>query len=433
MNRHARPHDGTAALSAAPFPAGARVAVIGAGVVGSAIALQLAGEGYRISLIDPRPPGSECSFGNAGQIMPYAVAPIALPGALGRLPGWLADPLAPFAIRWSYLPQLAPWLARFIAASVPERVEPIACALASLCAEALPSLESLLATAGARDLLVRRGLLYLFETEAAWQNAGSEIDLMRRHGVRFEALEPDSLRQVEPALGPTITRALLMPDNGHLLDPQGLVTHLAAAMVARGGEIVADEVHDVILGPDGPIAVLTDQGERPCDAVVLAAGARSRALAARLGAEVPLDTERGYHVMLADPGIDLRMPFVSGDGGLHATPMAHGLRLAGTVELGGLEAPPNPARAERLLEVGRRLLPGLGEAGATRWMGFRPSMPDSLPVIGLSPTVPRTALAFGHGHLGMTLSAVTARLVADLVTGRTPLIDPAPFGPGRFA
>jgi len=224
-----------------------------------------------------------------------------------------------------------------------------------------------------------------------------------------------------------------MPDNGHLLDPQALVARLAAAMVARGGEIVMDEVHDVILGPDGPRAVLTDQGERPCDAVVLAAGAHSGTLAARLGAEVPLDTERGYHVMLAAPGIDLRMPFVSGDGGLHATPMAHGLRLAGTVELGGLEAPPNPARADRLLEVGRRLLPGLAEAGATRWMGFRPSMPDSLPVIGLSPSVPRAALAFGHGHLGMTLSAVTARLVADLVTGRTPLIDPAPYASDRFA
>ena len=427
------PYDGTAALSAAPFPAGARVAVIGAGVVGSAIALQLASEGYRISLIDPRPPGSECSFGNAGQIMPYAVAPVALPGALGRQPGWLADPLAPFAIRWSYLPQLAPWLARFIAASVPERVEPISLALATLCAHALPSLDTLLAMAGADDLLVRRGLLYLFESEAAWQNAISEIELMGRHGVRFEELDAGSLREVEPALGPTVTRSLLMPDNGHLLDPQALVARLAAAMVARGGEIVVDEVHDVILGSDGPRAVLTDQGERPCDAVVLAAGAHSGTLAARLGAEVPLDTERGYHVMLAAPGIDLRMPFVSADGGLHATPMAQGLRLAGTVELGGLEAPPNPARADRLLEVGRRLLPGLAEAGATRWMGFRPSMPDSLPVIGLSPSVPRAALAFGHGHLGMTLSAVTARLVADLVTGRTPLLDPTPYASDRFA
>jgi D-amino-acid dehydrogenase len=421
------------ATADAPFPHGARVAVIGAGVIGTAVAFRLTGEGYRVSLIDPRPPGTECSSGNAGHIMPYAVAPVALPGAIGRVPQWLADPLAPFTIRWSYLPQLAPWLARFLAASLPERVEAISAALAAICAEALPSMDTLLGEAGARDLLARQGLLYVFESDTAWAGAAAEIALMRRHGVRFEEIGPGALREIEPALGPTVGRALLMPDNGHLLSPAGMVARLAEAFVARGGEVVADEVHDIVLGPDGPTAIVLDGGERACDAVVLAAGARSRPLAERLGAAVPLDTERGYHVMLPRPGLELRMPFVSADGGLHATPMADGIRLAGTVELGGLEAPPNPARADRLLEVGRRLLPGLADAGATRWMGFRPSMPDSLPVIGLSPKVPRAALVFGHGHLGMTLSAVTARLVADLATGRAPSIDPAPYRPGRFA
>ena len=426
------PSGGAAPMADPPFPRGSRVAVIGAGVIGCAAAFRLADEGYRVVVADPRPPGSECSSGNAGHVMPYGVAPIALPGTLGRVPHWLSDPLAPFTVRWSYLPRLAPWLARFVAASAPGRVEAISRALAALAAHAIPEMVALAKDAGAEDLLVRQGLLYVFETDRAWRAAAAEIGLMRRRGVPFEELEPGALRQIEPALGPTVTRALLMPENGHLLSPQGLVARIAEAARAKGVDFLAEEVLDVETGPEGPAAVVTETGPKPVDAIVLAAGARGGPLAARLGAPVPLDTERGYHVMLPAPGIRLRMPFVSGDGGLHVTPMADGLRIAGTVEMAGLDAPPNPARADRMLEVGRRLLPGLDEAGATRWMGFRPSMPDSLPVIGLS-RLPRVAFAFGHGHLGMTLSAATARLLADIVTGRPPLVDPAPYRPQRFA
>lgn len=389
-------------------------------------------DGRAVTVIDPSPPGESCSFGNAGIISMGSVVPLATPGMLRRLPGYLLDPLGPLTVRWRYLPQLAPWLIRLLAAGRPRRFGPIADALRALNAPALDAYRTLLAPEDFADLIRHEGVLYVYESETALDADAEGWKMRRARGVRFTRLGCDELRQVEPALGPGFACAVLVEDAAHVVNSHRLVTSLAERFLSDGGRILAERVGDVEIGDAGPRAVLTDRGRRACDALVVAAGAWSRGLAARLGNRVPLETERGYHVTLPSPGVTPRRPVAFPAGGFIATPMEMGLRIAGTVELGGLEAPPDYRRTKALLEHGRRLFPGLDGEDVSEWMGFRPSLPDSLPVIGRSSRVGGVYYAFGHGHLGLTEGAITGKLVAELVAGRPTSIDVRPYRPDRF-
>ena len=408
------------------------VAVIGAGIVGACTGLSLLRAGFRVTLIERDAPGQGASFGNGAVIGEEAVVPVATPGILGQVPRMLLDPLGPLALRWSYLPRAAPWLLRFLAASKPGRVEEISIALAALLKGTFAAYTDLLAEVGAPEMLRRSGWLCVFETERGFEGYRPLLELQRRRGVRFGLLGAEELRQFEPGLAPIFARAIHYPDVGHTLNSQRLVEVLVAAIQARGGTLRRAEAHGFDLGPEGPRAVLTGEGPVPCDAVVVAAGAWSRDLAAELGARVPLDTERGYHVQFPDPGFAPRLPVYSTERAMVATPLELGLRVAGTVELGGLKAAPSWGRAEVLLRQARRWFPGLERAEHTRWMGFRPSMPDSLPVIGRAPGARNAVLAFGHGHCGMMMGARTGELVTALLAGRDPGIDMKAYDPQRF-
>ncbi len=408
------------------------VAVVGAGIVGVCAALWLQRDGHRVTLFDPRGIGEAASKGNASVIAVESCIPVGTPGILRRVPGMLMDPLGPLAIRWTYLPRLAPWLWRFVRASAPARVEAISIALRSILTQALSAYHPLVEQAGAADMIRRTGWLGVWETEAGFRASQFGLELQRRRGVRMVVLRPEELRQFEPALAPIFRHAIHFPENAYVTDNHRLVQVLAESFWGRGGRVVREAVRGFALGPGGPSHLRTESGDHAVDAVVVAAGAWSKDLARDLGHSVPLETERGYHVMLPDPGPVPRLPLYSGDHSFAVTPLEHGLRFAGTVELGGLQAPPNYARARVLLEHGRRMFPGLREAGMTQWMGFRPSMPDSLPLISGSPLHRNAFFAFGHGHLGLTLAAITGRLVADLVAGRGTGIDMAPFRIDRF-
>ena len=408
------------------------VAVIGAGIVGACTGLSLLRAGFRVTVIERDAPGQGASFGNGAVIGEEAVVPVATPGILGKVPRMLLDPLGPLSVRWAYLPRLAPWLARFIAASGPRRVEDISVALAALLKGSFAAYTELLAEAEAPEMLRRTGWLCVFETEAGFESYKPLLELQRRRGVRYGLLGAEELRQFEPGLAPIFARAIHYPDVGHTLNSQRLVEVLMAALQARGGTLRRAEAQGFDLGPEGPRAVLTGAGPVPCDAVVVAAGAWSRALAAQLGAKVPLDTERGYHVQFPQPGLAPRLPVYSTERAMVATPLELGLRVAGTVELGGLEAAPDWRRADVLLKQARRWFPALETEGHTRWMGFRPSMPDSLPVIGLVPGLRNAVLAFGHGHCGMMMGARTGALVTALLAGRDPGIDMKAYDPKRF-
>ncbi len=418
--------------SAAAAEGPGHVVVIGAGIVGVSSALLLRRDGWRVTLLDRSGPGEGASFGNASVITSDYVVPVAVPGLLKELPRLLSDPLGPLSIRWRYLPRLTPWLLRLLAAGRPQRVEAISKALAAITARSLQAHHDLVDWVGGRDMIEEKGWLSVAESPRVWQSHQAKLEIQRRRGVEFSLLTGAEVRQYEPSLSTTFTAGVYYPGAAHVVQSYRYVQMLAEAAQRLG--VVYRQVDVRGFGfRDGRVsAVHSDQGTIDCDSLVLAAGAWSKDLARQLGAKVPLDTERGYHMTLPQPGVDLRLPICSLDCGFVATPLESGLRLAGTDELGGLALPPNWKRSEILLTNARRFFADLEWEGATRWMGFRPSMPDSLPVIDRSPKLRNAVFAFGHGHLGLTLGPRTGELVADLLADRPSDIDLTPYGVGRF-
>ena len=406
--------------------------VLGAGIVGTCVALHLQDHGWRVTLLDPKAPGEGASKGNAGIIALCHVTPLAMPGVLRQVPRMLLQREAPLSIRWRYLPRLAPWLYEFLRASRPSRLPAICDALAALMGDAYEAYLPLLDSCGGRDLIKRQGWLMVYRSEEVFARAREEFDLRREHGVRFELIDDAEIRQLAPAVSRHMRHGAFFPDCGHTINPHRLVTTLARAVEDRGGTVVRGAALDFAFDDGRVRAVFGTSGEIAADAVVVACGAWSKPLAARLGSRVPLDTERGYHVTFGAPEVDVTLPVVFGDHRFGVTPMEDGLRAAGTVEFGGLSAPPTPYRHELLVKLTTDLLPGLRTGEQSRWMGFRPSMPDSLPVIGRAPACPNAYFAFGHGHIGVTTGAITGRLVAQQMLGQPTDIDLTPFRADRF-
>lgn len=413
-----------------------RVGVIGAGMVGVCAASYLQRDGHNVFLVDPGTPGEGASFGNAGAFNASSVTPVSSPGIVKKVPGWLADPLGPLALRWAYLPAILPYLWRFVRAGSLEKVHAEARALRPLVGATLSALQPLVKAAGAEHLVHQRGHLYVYRSAEALAKDGLAWALRRENGVVVDEFDADELRQLEPTLSRDYVRGLLVRENGHTSNPFGLVTALCEQFVRQGGAVIRARALGFHLDGGRLAAIRTDAGELAADAAVVAAGAWSKPLAAALGDKVWLETERGYHLMIRDPEVMPKIPTADGDGKFVATPMDTGLRFAGTVELAGLAAPPDWRRARILLDLGRKMLPGLAahhaEDRLSVWMGHRPATPDSLPVIGPSRATPDVVYAFGHGHVGMTAAPMTGRLVADLVAGRKPAIDISPFAAARF-
>lgn len=415
------------------LPSGqSRIIVIGAGIVGACCAAYLARDGHAVILLEAKEPAAGASRGNAGALSPGSCVPLSGPGVLRKVPSWLLHPDGPLVVRPSYLPRALPWLAQFVQAGRPERFQAIADALRSLHAPTHECYRPLLQAAGAEELIRRTGSLVVYRTAAAFQSAANEWEMRRQRGATFEVLGGAELRRLVPALSPDFERAVLQPDHGYVASPQALVEALVRSVVAQGGQLVHGTAVRIT---DEPAAVRidVDGGETLfADRAVLAAGAWSKPLLAGLPIRIPLESQRGYHVHLPEPGIALPLPVSFAEAKFYATPMRDGLRLAGTVEFAGLKAAPDFRRARSLAALARRWLPELQFDNASEWMGHRPCLPDSLPAIGPIPRTPRVLLAFGHGHNGMTSAPVTGRLIADAVAGRKPFIDPDPYRPERF-
>jgi len=412
------------------------VGVIGAGMVGIATASWLQREGHDVFVVEPGNPGEGTSFGNAGCLNGSSVVPMSMPGTLASVPKWLTDPMGPLVIRWRYLPMLAPWLIRFIQAGKPERVRAQARALRSLLAPSLTTLAPLVKDAGAEDLVRNVGHLFVYRSEAAWHKEAAAWKLRRDNGIAWDEFNADELRQLEPHLSRDYVKGVLVRENGHTTNPHRLVNALAQSFLANGGRI--ERARAVGFDLDGARlkAIRTESGALRADAAVVAAGIWSKPLAASLGDHAPLETERGYHLMLQNPEVSPRIPTADADGKFVATPMELGIRVAGTVELAGVAAPPRWERARVLWPHLRRMYPALPERypeeRLTQWMGHRPSMPDSLPVIGPSRRSPDVVYAFGHGHVGMAAGPMTGKVVAELVSGKNPSVDLSPFSVTRF-
>lgn len=406
------------------------IAIIGAGVIGLATAHHLASQGREVVVIDPSEPGSGASYGNAGTIADYAVQPVGTPDVLRYLPYLLFDRNSPLSIRHAALPALAPWLLRFARQSLPAAARRNAMVLAGLLSDASGRWRDLAAGIGGADLLQDRGCLYWYQTDSAFRASKADIALRQSLGVRAHLIGAAELQALEPDLPVTEGGAAFFPDARFMTDPGQMVQRLAHAAAAAGATFRRARVGR--LTDTGAAVQLGGMGlGLTARHVVLAAGAHSRALARQAGDRVPLDTERGYHLEWDMATPRLTRPTCPTARGFYLCPMQGRLRVAGTVELGGLDAPPSPHRLALLEEGARSVFPDL-PSPSRHWMGLRPSIPDSLPVIGRGHSGDRVIHAYGHGHIGLTLAPVTAELVAVCLSDNPDDPRLAGVSPKRF-
>ncbi|MGA0541315.1 NAD(P)/FAD-dependent oxidoreductase [Neotabrizicola sp. VNH66] len=413
------------------------VAVIGAGIVGVAVAHALLDRGCGVTLIDPAPPGGEqaASYGNGAFISPASIIPMSMPGLWRQVPGFLLDRRGALTIRWRHLPSLAPWLIRFLAAGRTEaKVRRTAGLLNSLLADAPERHTALAAGIGRADLIRHQGLTYVYPDRAAFARDALAWAIRRDNGLIWREIEGEDLRAHEPALGPGYGFAAVVDRGVHCHDPGAYVAALAQAAEARGAAFLRAAVTGFHRQGTRLLAVQTTRGEVPCTAAVIASGIHSADLAAGLGDRIPMISERGYHVQLADASGGPSRPVLPSDGKMANTPVEGGLRASGQVELASTAAAPDWRRAAILVENLRSTYPGLrfDLARMQRWQGHRPSPADGLPVIGPARACPAVIHAFGHGHTGLAAAPMTAEIVAALVTGAAPPVDAAAFSAQRF-
>jgi D-amino-acid dehydrogenase len=415
-----------------PAPANADVAVVGAGIIGLSVAMHLVAQGRSVLLIDRKGIAQETSAQNAGALAFSDILPLASPRILWQAPRWLLDPLGPLAIRPGYALQIAPWLLRFGLASRPSAYRASLLAQTQLMGLAAPAFHAMLARAQASHMIRQDGSLQVYEGDAEFRSSLAGWQLRAEAGIAFEHVKGERLRELQPGLAGSITAGTFVPQWETVSDPFEVASALGRHVLQAGATWRQAEVRSIAARDDGVDLQLAQGGAVRAKQAVIATGAWSRQLAAQLGDTVPLDTERGYNTTLPPGAFDLRRQIIFGSHGFVVTPLSTGIRVGGAVELGGLKLPPNFKRSAHMLEKASRLLPGLRTEGGTQWMGYRPSLPDSLPVIGHAKASRRVVYAFGHGHLGLTQSGATGHLVAQLLAGQAPSIPLDPFRPDRF-
>ncbi len=406
--------------------------VVGAGIIGTAIAHELQRRGRQVVLLDRDGPGRGASFGNLASIAVTEFMPASRPSVWRRIPGWLLDPEGPVRVRLGYMPHLIPWFARFIAASRPAKLRALEAQGAALCARALDDTLALLRDTGLSDEISEEGCLCLYADEAELRADRDHIDLLDRFGFAYETLDRRALVALEPEIGDRIGLALRFPANRTVKDPYRLVLALAERFVAMGGRIERGEVRGFDRADRITAVALADGRRLDVSEVVIAAGAWTGRLSALLGEPIPLETERGYHTQIMSPGITLKHSIIWPARALMVAPTAGGLRVGGTVEMAGLDAPPDYRRARVTVHRAQEALPGLRVDGGSEWMGHRPALPDTVPILSASAKTPGVYYATGHGHLGLSLAATSARVIADLVTGTPPPLDLNPYRIDRF-
>jgi D-amino-acid dehydrogenase len=413
------------------------IAIIGTGIIGALAAFEAQRDGHRVIMIEPGPPGGPqaASFGNAAWIYGGSLLPISTPGLWRQIPSYLADPLGPFAIRWRHLPRAAPWLWRFVrAGSTLDRIEACARARHALLEGTLGRYEAIARDAGLSRFLKREGLLFVYPARADFLKEALGWRLRRERGLVWEEWDEAQLRLREPALGPAYRFGVFYPDAGNLTDPGGFVAGLVEHVVRNGGTLVQARATGFDIRGGQLSAVLTDTGPIACDRALICAGIAGSRLSREAGDTIPLESERGYHLVVANPACLPRRPLMPSDGKMGVTMTAAGLRIAGQVEIAGTKAPPDWRRVDILRQWLDRLVPGAAAPSApvTRWMGHRPSTPDGLPCLGPARASRDILHGYGHGHSGLGMGPGSARLLVDLATGRKPAIDPAPYGAERF-
>ncbi|MCZ6641141.1 MAG: FAD-binding oxidoreductase [Gammaproteobacteria bacterium] len=408
------------------------IIVIGAGIVGVSAALALQRDGHHVTLLDREKPCAGASFGNAGLICNASCVPNAMPGIATDIVRMIGKPLAPVSIRLAYLLRIFPWLIRFLYESRPSRVQQNAHNLHALTRRAIDGWRRLTENTDLARLLKEGGWLKVYESERSFEATYNARVLMDEIGSPYDILAAGDIQDLEPQLAPIFDHGILLRDILKIDNPGRIVQGMVDLFVNRGGVYEQFEVRTIRI--EGEIIKLQNTGgSKSADKVIVAAGAWSGPLAKQLGDVVPLDTERGYHLMFSvGSSALLNRPVMNGDVPFVLCPMETGLRLTSQVEFAGLDAPADFRRVRSLLPEVRRMLPGIDDAEKSVWMGCRPSLPDSLPVLGFASNSNNVLYAFGHQHLGITLGPISGLIVADLVAGRDPGVDLTPYRPERY-
>ncbi|OPX56970.1 D-amino-acid dehydrogenase [Oceanospirillum multiglobuliferum] len=414
------------------------VIVIGAGIIGISSALKLQSEGHRVLVLDRSGVAKETSCGNAGAFAFADIVPLATPGIMRKAPKWLLDPLGPLSIKPAYALKIIPWMLKFWRASWQDKYQAAMTAQASLMALSKAALERQIKAVNGEAMMRREGQLQLYEGEAEFNASLPGWQTRMAHGVVCELLEsPEAIAKIQPGIDPRFTHGGFTPEWINTTDPEAWTLHLYQAFIEKGGRYENASVSRLIPKTDHVVLQLADNAAQQsknysAKCVVVAAGAWSKTLATSLGDNIPLETERGYNTTLPKGDFELNTHVTFSNHGFVVSKIGDQIRVGGAVELGGLHLKPNYKRSQVLLDKAARFLKGFNKEDGKQWMGFRPSMPDSLPVVSYSGKTDRVIYAFGHGHLGLTQSAGTAELVAALVSGGEPPIPVAPFSAKRF-
>lgn len=405
--------------------------VVGAGLVGACAAINLLKSGYKVFLLDKSCPGSGASSGNAGSIGTASVPPLGMPGQIWQLPKAFLDPLYPLVIRQENIKNSLYWFRKFLSASKSARVEKIADARASILKTAEPAFKEMLSSLKLQHLVKKTGLIHSYQNNSSFLNSKYAIALRKNRGIKLLTLTGHELRDIEPMISDSVEVGVFYPDIFTCVNPSRLNTSIVEAFVARGGIFIKEEVKDFELINDYCTSVITNLGKYPCDGIVLTAGAWSKPLAKKLGCDVSLAAERGYHIMVNQLQRNLKIPLVSADYHIAITPMETEIRLSTISEFSSISASEIHEKAALILRQACSVVRSLDAEPNSRWVGARPSTPDSLPIIGLSKNYKNVICAFGHGHLGLTLAPITAKIVTEICLGVKTSIDISPFKPDR--
>ena len=409
-----------------------RIVVIGAGICGLSASIWLRRAGHEVTVIDKDHPGAGASFGNAGLLAQWAMVPVNTPDLRKTALKYLLNPNAPLGIQWRTLPGMVGWLRRFMVNATPERTDFMATHIATLTTDSVAQHKALTRGTRAEAWITNSAFRFVYPSRAAFEKDKIAWELRRHAGFVPDLIEGPAVQEAEPMLSPDFGLLAELQGHGHILNPGAYLQDLTQVLQDEGGTYRQAEARDIALEDGRIVAVETDQGRLPCDHAVLATGAWSKPLMRKLGLRVPLLAERGYHLMFRDPSQTPQTPMMITTGKFGVTPMAMGLRCAGTVELGNT----SPKRSCRLLRLiahhVRITFPQLEYTEVEEWMGFRPSTPDSLPLIG---EIGQTGVhaAFGHQHVGLTAGPKTGRILAALISGQPPNIDLSPYAANRFS
>lgn len=408
--------------------------VVGAGIIGVATALYLLRAGKSVTLIDRQSPGEGTSFGTGGILVSSSILPVTMPGLIRKVPGMLVGDKGPVYLRWRYLPRMMPWLLRYLSHCRSGEARRIATALAPLVADSLDEHQRLAKGTAAMQRICARPYAFVYRDRAAFDADDLAWRIRKEHGINWRTVEGNAVSELEPALNPAY-RYLAVFDHQHgtIDGPGEYVKDLADAFVREGGRLEQREITKLTRDAAGKVSLDASGEEIEAEHIVIAAGAWSGRLLASIDMQVPLETERGYHIELLGSSVTPHHAMMLADAKCVITPMRQSVRIAGLVEFGGLDAGPSQAPIRNLLATATRVFPKVTFDRHTEWMGHRPAPSDSLPVIGSVPGCKGLMLAFGHHHVGMTSGPKTGRLIADLITGRQTPLDLSPYHVSRFA